>query len=265
MSDGWEESASAWIAEVGERGDFGREHVLDGPMLARVAARRFAAALDVGCGEGRFCRMLRQRGIASIGIDPTESLIRRARLLDAEGDYRIGRAESLEFPDATFDLVVSYLTLIDIADSASAIREMVRVLRPGGTLLIANLTSFTTASVGDGWMDDGEGGRVFAIDHYLTERAEWAQWRGIRVYNWHRPLSRYMSLLIAQGLLLRYFSEPEPTGGDPSKVARYRRVPYFVVMEWERPAELSRPQRSGDRIPIDDDAGRQCIRADEVE
>jgi SAM-dependent methyltransferase len=234
-SDGWDESASAWIAELGDRGDFGREHVLDGPMLARVGARPFTSALDVGCGEGRFCRMLRKRRIAATGIDPTEALIARARLLDSDGDYRSGRAESLDFSDDTFDLVVSYLTLIDIPDLATAIAEMVRVLQPGGVLLIANLTGFTTASVGDGWMDDGKGGRVFAIDDYLTERAQWAEWRGIRVSNWHRPLSSYMSLLIAQGLILRYFSEPEPTSGDPVKAARYRRVPYFVIMEWEKP------------------------------
>ncbi len=237
MSDGWDESAAAWIAEMGERGDYGREYVLDGPMLERVRAKPFALALDVGCGEGRFCRMLREAGIAAIGIDPTEALLARARLLDPDGDYRVGRAEALAFPDATFDLVVSYLTFIDIADIATAIAEITRVLRPGGVLLIANLTSFTTASVGTGWMDDGRGGRVFAIDHYLTERAQWEQWRGIRICNWHRPLGTYMTLLIGQGLSLRYFNEPEPTGGDPAKRDRYRRVPYFVVMEWEKPVD----------------------------
>jgi 2-polyprenyl-3-methyl-5-hydroxy-6-metoxy-1,4-benzoquinol methylase len=40
-------------------------------MTARIAGRGFATALDVGCGEGRFCRMMQTAGIATVGIDPT--------------------------------------------------------------------------------------------------------------------------------------------------------------------------------------------------
>jgi SAM-dependent methyltransferase len=142
MDNGWNESASAWIADMGSDGDFGRRFVLDPPMIDRVKSRGFRRALDVGCGEGRFCRMLATLGIRAAGIDPTEALIRHARELDPAGDYRIGRAEALDCPDRSFDLVISYLTLIDIPDIRIAIAEMVRVLEPEGTLLIANLTSF---------------------------------------------------------------------------------------------------------------------------
>ncbi|MBD5635471.1 MAG: class I SAM-dependent methyltransferase [Candidatus Eremiobacteraeota bacterium] len=235
MSDGWEESASAWIAEMGEFGDYSRQFVLDAPMMERARAKEFGYALDVGCGEGRFCRMLQRCGIRTTGIDTTPALVRRAADLDPLGDYRLGKAETLEFSDSTFDLVVSYLTLIDIADVSRAISEMARVLRPGGTLLIANLNGFATAASG-GWTVDSNGRAQFSMDDYLEERAEWAQWRGIRIQSWHRPLSVYMSLLIAEGLDLRYFSEPAPTGGERAKRERYRRVPLFLVMEWEKPA-----------------------------
>jgi predicted TPR repeat methyltransferase len=132
MNDGWDRSASSWIAALGERGDWGREHVLDPIMLKRASAQRFKRALDVGCGEGRFCRMLRAKGIPVVGIDPTEELLAAARRRDSRGEYQIARAESLPFPDASFDLVVSYLTLIDIADFRTALKEMVRVLVPQG-------------------------------------------------------------------------------------------------------------------------------------
>lgn len=237
MSDGWTESAAAWIAAQGESGDYARRHVLDGPMLARVRGRGFGDALDVGCGEGRFCRLLRAEGLRPVGIDPTESLLDRARSLDSGGDYRSGRAEALPFPDRSFDLVVSYITLVDIPDIDRAIPEMARVLRPRGALLIANLNGFATAAVGGGWEKDAEGRPLrFSIDRYLEDRADWAEWDGIRIHNWHRPLSRYMSLLLAQGLVLRHFDEPAPTGGDPLHALRYRRVPFHMVMEWEKPA-----------------------------
>ncbi|MDA9434833.1 class I SAM-dependent methyltransferase [Bradyrhizobium sp. CCBAU 51627] len=234
VSDGWSASAAAWIVEQGDDGDYGRRYVLDAPMQARVEHRGFRRALDVGCGEGRFCRIMQRAGIRTTGIDPTEALLRRARELDPHGDYRLGRAETMDV-DADFDLVVSYLSLIDMPDLDAAIAKMAGALRPGGTLLIANLTSFNTAGQPMGWTRDGEGTARFTIDHYMDERPIWLSWRGIRVQNWHRPLSRYMTLLLDQGLVLRMFVEPEPSGGDPARIASHRRVPYFHIMEWQKP------------------------------
>ncbi len=235
MSHGWEESAAAWIADVGGNGDYARAHVLDAPMLARVDGRGFANALDVGCGEGRFCRMLRDRGIAATGIDPTIGLLEEAKRRDPDGDYRAARAEALPFADASFDLVVSYLTLIDIPDAARGIAEMARVTKPGGALLIANLNSFITAAGPEPGTDCAAGARRFVIDDYSAERAEWVEWRGIRIRNWHRMASTYMSLLLGEGLELRHFDEPLPQGGDPETARRFRRVPWFVLMEWRKP------------------------------
>lgn len=232
---GWAESAQAWIATMGTHGDFGRQHVLDGPMLKRAADGGFRRALDVGCGEGRFCRMLRAMGLDTVGIDPAQPLIDHAAACDPDGEYRVSRAEALDLPDEAFDLVISYLSLIDIDGIDAAIPEMARVLQPGGSLLIANLTGFNTAGQTLGWSDKASGAGGFAMDHYMEERADWIAWRGIRVKNWHRPMSRYMTLLLDAGLELVHFNEPSPTGGDPVRVARYRRAPNFLVMEWRKP------------------------------
>ena len=163
-SDGWAASAAAWIIEQREDGDYGRRFVLDAPMRARIEGRGFRNALDVGCGEGRFCRIMQRAGIRTTGLDPTEALLARATELDPNGDYRLGCAETMDF-DARYDLVVSYLSLIDMPDLGAAIAKMVAALRPGGTLLIANLTSFNTAGPPDGWTRDGEGALRFIIDH----------------------------------------------------------------------------------------------------
>jgi SAM-dependent methyltransferase len=236
MNNGWEHSAQAWIDSMGERGDWGREHVLDPVMRSRVAAGRFACALDVGCGEGRFCRMLKAAGVAATGIDPTHRLVEAARRRDPSGDYRLGRAERLEFEPASFDLVVSYLTLVDMADFRMAISEMARVLKPGGSLLIANLTGFTSACAAQGWVRDKAGRRLhFPVDQYLDEFSFWFEWAGIRIENWHRPLSAYMAALLESGLHLTFFSEPEPVSGEVSRRDDYRRAPWFVVMEWRQP------------------------------
>lgn len=239
MSDGWDESAQAWVASQGDEGDFGRRWVLDAPMTARVAAFGPVNGLDVGCGEGRFCRIMQGLGVSTTGVDPTEALIERARARDPDGDYRVGRVEALEFEDGAFDLVVSYLTMIDFPDLRAAVAEMTRVLAPGGRLLIANLTSLNTAGLGDerlGSQFDVKGRYSYAIDGYLDERAHWVEWAGIRIVNHHRPLETYMQLLLGAGLTLTWFAEPAPHGGDPATVDRYRRAPWFHVMEWGKPA-----------------------------
>jgi SAM-dependent methyltransferase len=236
MSNGWDASAAAWIAAVGESGDWSRQHVLDPALLDRVAQRGYRRALDVGCGEGRMCRMLRARAIPTVGIDPTAALLERARALDPSGDYRAAGAEAMPFADGEFDLVLSCLTLIDIPDFRQAFREMVRVLEPGGTLLIANLTSFTSTSA-NGSVRDADGRFLyFPVDRYLDEFPMWVDWKGIRIENWHRPLSAYMSELLRQGLRLVHFDEPAPIGGDAEAAANYCRAPWLLVMEWQKPS-----------------------------
>ncbi len=202
-------------------------------MLARVAAATPANALDIGCGEGRFCRLMQAQGIATTGIDPVAALIDEARRRDPGGDYRLGTGEAPGAPDNSFDLVVSYLSLIDIPDIATAIPAMARALRRGGRLLIANLNGFNTAGLDLGWDTGGPG---FVLDHYLEERAVWTAWRGIRVLNHHRPLATYMALLLDAGLVLTHFAEPPATGGPPDRIVRYNRAPWFLIMEWQKPA-----------------------------
>jgi SAM-dependent methyltransferase len=249
MTTGWDNSAEAWIAMIGREGDWGRRFVLDRPMLARATGRGFATALDLGCGEGRFCRMLSAHGIRTIGIDPTAALVEHARRLHADGDYRAEAAEALSLSDASVDLVVSYLSLVDIADLDAAISEVRRVLRPGGTYLIANLQSFNTAAEPLGWSHEPDGTRRFCIDHYLESRPRRTQWQGVDIVNWHRPLQTYMAALLNAGFLMRHFAEPTPEGSACPKADRYRRAPNFLIMEWEKEVSEAAPmaKRRGGR------------------
>jgi SAM-dependent methyltransferase len=237
MENCWQASADAWIADMGEHGDFGRRYVLDPIMLPRALARSPKNALDVGCGEGRFCRMLEQHGVKSTGIDPTPALVAAARARDVDAYYLRATAERLPFADETFDLVVSYLSLIDVPDIQTAIPEMARVLSPGGTLLIANLNSFNTACADTGWIKNVAGQLLYyPLDNYLQERSMSIEYRNIRIINYHRPMSTYLRLLLDAGLRLSYFDEPAPIAEAPaSKAHRYRRVPWFLVMEWMKP------------------------------
>lgn len=235
MVDGWDASAQAWIDVQGDAGDFGRVHVLDAPMLALVDQLAPARVIDVGCGEGRFCRMLAARGIAATGVDPTAALIDRARALHPDGEYQVAAAETMVVPDAGFDMAVCYLSLIDMPDLDTALARIVAAIRPGGHLLIANLTAFNTAAVHQGWAKPLAGKAYFPIDDYLTERPVRVAWRGIDIWNHHRPQKRYMQALLGLGLVLTHFDEPPATGGPTDKRDRYNRVPNFHIMCWQKP------------------------------
>jgi ubiquinone/menaquinone biosynthesis C-methylase UbiE len=193
--------------------------------------------LDVGCGEGRFCRMLAARRASVVGIDPTTALIEAARRSGQGGSYVEGVAEQLPFEDCSFDLVVSYLTLIDVSDANKSIAEMARVVRSAGRIVIANLNSFTTAASG-GWRKDAQGRSLFLpLDRYFDERPEWTEWADMRIVNWHRPFETYMKALLAQGLRLRRFIEPRPSWEaieECPTLERGSRVPWFHVMEWSK-------------------------------
>jgi SAM-dependent methyltransferase len=201
-------------------------------MLDHALARMPERALDVGCGEGRFCRMLASAGVKTIGVDPTARFIDEARRRDPQGDYRLGCAERLEFGDETFDLAVSYLSLIDIDDAGGAIAEMARVLRPGGRVLVAHLNGFATAMEND--VSERFRLRPRRIRAYLDPRPVRTVWKGIDVINWHRPLSYYFETFLGAGLALRRFEEPAPHSGDPRRIRRYRDVPHFCLMEWAK-------------------------------
>lgn len=233
---GWDESAEAWIEWV-ERGDPARERFLDRTMLETIGDPRNLFALDVGCGEGRFARKLAARGAEVVGLDPVALLLESGQTRG--GGFVRGVGERLPFQSATFDLVVCYLALIDIADYRAALAEQSRVLRPGGRLVIANLSGMGSSGT---WIRDAaRRNRTFTMDRYLEERWEPARWAGIDVMNWHRPLSAYLTALLDQGLRLTRFVEPPTLGQvaeDPS-LEDDARVPWFVVMAWEKPCPTS--------------------------
>jgi len=104
--------------------------------------------LDIGCGPGFFARLLAEavgpKG-SVVGIDAAPEMIeyasRKARRL-ANCRFELGTAVSLAFADASFDLVVSSLMMHHLPDEVrlQAAREMRRVLRSSGTLLLADFT-----------------------------------------------------------------------------------------------------------------------------
>jgi SAM-dependent methyltransferase len=96
--------------------------------------------LDVACGTGVLARSAAERvGTTGsvVGLDVNEGMLAVATRTAPHIEWRTGKAEKLPFEDASFDAVVSQFGLMFFEDGHAAIREMVRVLRPGERLAVA--------------------------------------------------------------------------------------------------------------------------------
>jgi SAM-dependent methyltransferase len=94
--------------------------------------------LDVGCGSGEFLEMLARTGAEVAGIDPAPAMLDLARRSVPDADLRDGDFRELPWPAGTFDVVTAINSLQFADDKVRALREVVRVLRPGGRIGIAN-------------------------------------------------------------------------------------------------------------------------------
>lgn len=111
--------------------------------IAGRASWPYPSALEIGCGTGFFSLNLRQAGVidrlAVTDISPgmVAAATRNANLLGIDIDGRVGDAESIPFRDASVDLVVGHAILHHIPDVELALREVLRVLKPGGRFVFA--------------------------------------------------------------------------------------------------------------------------------
>jgi SAM-dependent methyltransferase len=125
--------------------------LLLGRFFGRIAADVAAVApdrarvLEVGCGPGHLSvRLARQHGLEVTGLDLDPAMVARARAnADRRADvgrrqpsYLVGDVASLAFPDGSFDLVVSTLSMHHWADPTAGLAEIGRVLRPGARALV---------------------------------------------------------------------------------------------------------------------------------
>jgi deazaflavin-dependent oxidoreductase (nitroreductase family) len=124
-------------------------------ILARRASRlcSWRRALDLGCGPGLLVVDLARQaeGLHVTGLDLSEEMLAEGRVyarktgLTARTDFRRGDGAQIPFPESSFDLVVSSLSLHHWSEPEAVLREVDRVLRPGGAFLIADLRRDLTA------------------------------------------------------------------------------------------------------------------------
>jgi len=234
LNQEWIRLAPAWIAESREGRNAARAGLLDPCMLEACGTIAGMRILDCGCGEGRFARMLAGRGAEYVlGLDRCEPMIAAARELETgREEYRVADVEDLSFlADRSFDLAVSYLNQCDLVDWEANTREVFRVLRAGGRLVVANLHPMRSA-VG-GWQRTGDGAKQHVIlDRYFDEGERHWNMLGVEFTNFHRALSTYVGGYRRAGFTILDILEPTVTAENLERYPELDdelRVPNFIV------------------------------------
>jgi len=132
-----------------------RHKALDCRLLDRFAesVRNSGIACDLGCGPGHMARYLHGRGIQVCGMDLSAGMVERARRLNPGIEFNQGDMRTLPVRDNTWAGIAAFYAIVHfpLPDLDRSLREMMRVLAPGGRLLLSFHIGEDTAQIEDLW------------------------------------------------------------------------------------------------------------------
>ena len=118
-----------------------REHFWEELTFLKEYANPDMRVLDIGCGNGRFYSVLKERNAVYTGVDNSKGLLAEAKTKYPEANFVEGDATALPFADGSFDIAYSFAVVHHIPGKAlreKFFSEAARVLRPGGTLIVTS-------------------------------------------------------------------------------------------------------------------------------
>jgi malonyl-CoA O-methyltransferase len=137
--------------------------------LDLVGNVRNQSVLDVGCGTGRYCELLAKKGAKVVGIDPSSKMLERAKRKitpDCKFELRLGKIEDTDFPDNHFKVIVCALTVGHILELEPAIREVSRIIRSKGRLIVSDMHPYWFVSGYDYVKFFDRSGQEYRIPEY---------------------------------------------------------------------------------------------------
>jgi ubiquinone/menaquinone biosynthesis C-methylase UbiE len=203
-------------------------------MLPDLQGKR---VLDLGCGYGWHCRYAIENGATSvIGIDISEMMIEEAKNKTVSENIRYicMPIEDINFPEASFDLVISSLTLHYIPSFEEVLNNISKVLISGGYFVFSVEHPIFTAQGIQDWYYDKEGNRLhWPVDHYFTEGKRKAVFLGEDIIKYHKTLTTYIKGLISGGFEITGVVEPKPSdnslNANPENLDELRRPMMLLI------------------------------------
>lgn len=224
MSFGWDQMAEWWDEKLGDDGDLWHRTLIDPPLLRLAGEVRGLRVLDLACGNGYLSRRFARQGALVTSVDANAPLVERVRAREERDPlgitYHVADAASLQMlEDTIFDLVICNMALMDIENTAGAIREVARVLKPRGRLVASLSHPCFDKMNTSAWEIEHMYPRVTTwrkMNRYreiAVDEVPWLTIEGqtVSTLTYHRPLSWYFRTLRTNGLFVAALEEPEPT------------------------------------------------------
>ena len=213
-------------------------------QLGDVAGK---AILDIGCGEGGYSRELTKRGATVTAVDCAEHAIKYCISKAEEEQLKItyyirNSCDLYDIADNTFDIVLSSMMLMDCEDFEGTVKEIARVLKPGGKLFASVCHPCFDASPSRGGIGrQGDGiDRQIVISNYF-EPKKWESplkpGGGAKVIFRHLTLEDYVKTFIKCGLTIVDLHEPVPTEEQAAinvSIAWMQKIPRFLFWELKK-------------------------------
>jgi SAM-dependent methyltransferase len=232
LKEFWDRQSEAWGRFARTPGHDAYHERFNFPAFLELVPAPGRKTLDLGCGEGRVGAELARLGHTVVGVDSSPGMVEMAR---ERHEALVADATALPFEDGSFDLVVAYMSVMNLDDPEAGIREVARVLEPGGRFCLAVVHPLDGAG-------SFEGDEFVITGSYFEPEAKlWESDRdGIQVTFFDRalPLERLVRAHEEAGLLVEAVREPQPTDEfvrDHPIAARRFRVPLFLHLRAVKP------------------------------
>ena len=217
----WEQQAEAWIAWAR---DYESDHVFwrfNLPRFLEIVPAPGRLTVDLGCGEGRMCRELQHAGHTVVGVDASPTMAEAARTAEPPMQVLVADAAEVPLDDGVADLVVAFMSLMDVDDLDGVVAEAARLLEPGGRLCFAVVHPSKS-------VEDARGDYFTQAPYTMTTQGPD---RSMTFHSMHHPLSAFARAFERAGLLVETLREPVPDDAhvaDHPQVARWQREPCFL-------------------------------------
>jgi SAM-dependent methyltransferase len=215
-SDAYAENAAFWVQIIRQRLDRYRTELTDEAVLAAIGEVHGNRLLDGGCGEGYLSRILTTRGAVVTGLDKSSALIAAARderdRLGLNITYHVGSLDNIPEEDETFDVVVCNHVMNDIENPAAVLKEIGRVTKGGGRLILLMLHPCFYTAGAERQVSDSIPIKAYFDMRQISVRLEVA---GLGspdlVHMTLYSLERYISMIVDSGYVITQVAEPHPT------------------------------------------------------
>lgn len=242
----WEKVHKWYDKHVSEESDHQRDIIIPG-ALKLLSPQKGEKIIDIGCGQGEFCRELASRGAQVVGVDASKSLIATAKKRSGEKyniHYIISDAGKIEgIADKTFDAAISILAVQNMEDLGVITKESARVIKDGGRLVwVLNHPCFRIPRQSGWGFDEGRKLQYRRVDRYMSELKIPIQMHpgaapGVTTWTFHRPLSVYFDQLNTNGFavtkLEEWVSKRKSLPGKKARAENASReeIPLFLAIK----------------------------------